>query len=310
MAKQVPTPATISRYLIDNRPDWSKIDFDLECPRCGYNLHMLESARCPECGLDIVWHNLLDARFNRSTFLFEHHWRTRPFGSWIETALRSFLPWRFWKQISLYDRVRAGPLWFCLLTAPFLCMFSAHGLSWLAFLILDKLTKGMPTSQLLSMLINALENMAFPNALWNTREFLIPHICFFGMLIGSLGLLLLLRQTLGRCRVRAAQVLRVVAYSSYPIALITPWWFLLVALLGQTLLVQWLGSGGTGASDLLILANRLLMIAAVALPAGAILGFGLKRYLRLPRPFVLGITASFVGLFAGIVSMFVWSVWK
>jgi len=50
-AAPAPPPAEAARLpLVEGRPDWDALAFELTCPRCDYNLRMLETPRCPECG--------------------------------------------------------------------------------------------------------------------------------------------------------------------------------------------------------------------------------------------------------------------
>lgn len=72
------------------RPDWGSIEFEIRCSRCGYNLRMLERPRCPECGFEFDWRTMREIAPTGSDFLFEHHWRERPVGSFVKTVLKSF----------------------------------------------------------------------------------------------------------------------------------------------------------------------------------------------------------------------------
>ena len=92
-------------------PDWSTLDIELHCPRCDYNLKMLTSPRCPECGLTFEWDELIRATRNELHVpIFEYQWRTRPVQSFFETILRCMFPWTLWRRIPLAGPVRSGVL--------------------------------------------------------------------------------------------------------------------------------------------------------------------------------------------------------
>lgn len=95
-------------------PDWSALDFELRCPRCGYSLHMLTSPRCPECGLTFDWTELIEAtrRMRRDSPLFEYRWRDRPIRALLATLWLCLRPWRLWRTVKLTDPPRV----------PVLCM--------------------------------------------------------------------------------------------------------------------------------------------------------------------------------------------
>ena len=54
-------------------PDWQTLADEIHCPMCGYNLRGLAQPRCPECGHEFLWRDLLDPTRRRHPYLFEHH---------------------------------------------------------------------------------------------------------------------------------------------------------------------------------------------------------------------------------------------
>jgi hypothetical protein len=281
-----PPPAAVD-LLIDGRPDWLRIDFALDCPRCGYDVRMLDTPRCPECGLEFSWHDLLHARFTTNRFLFEHQWRKRPIRSWFVTAAKSFRPRRFWSEISLYDRVHVGPLWFFVLPSVLLFFALLHGLTWLGNALLTLVATRVPLSPTWDMVNVILAGFALPNISRNPQV-LFSDWGFVCMLFGALGTLLLLRDTLGRCRVRNVQVFRVVAYSALLGAVI-----FFVTLVVVYLLLSCASLILPDPPPILL---PLVAFLAIATPFGLLLARALKRYLRLPRPYLLGVTAAFIGI--------------
>lgn len=80
------------------RPDWRQLDEEVRCPLCEYNLRGLVQPRCPECGYEFVWSDLLDPSRRLHPTLFEHH-PERNFWSFRKTLLGGFRPRRFWTSL-------------------------------------------------------------------------------------------------------------------------------------------------------------------------------------------------------------------
>lgn len=291
---------TATDYLYAGAPDWELIDFDLACPRCGYNLYLLPNARCPECGLDFDWERVLEAGRFKSDFLFEHNWRERPVRSLLHTLALSLRPVRFWRRVSIYEHVRAGPLLFLIaLAAPlFFLVFhlTAFVLSWALERIGSiALVDGSRFSGVISEFVYAFRVAA------STTAYTVPQVIFaFFWLAGTTILLASLRQTLGRCRVRSVQVLRVIAYTAPPASVLLA--LLAVILVGAD---RWF----TGNSALVWFQFAVLAIGVPLGIVAAYLWIGLARYLRLPHAFALAVVSSAVGLLFACTTMIAVSVW-
>jgi len=80
-------------------PDWDKIDEEIHCPLCEYNLRGLIEPRCPECGYRFTWPELLDPTRRLHPYLFEHHPERNLWSFW-KTALGGLRPWRFWRSLN------------------------------------------------------------------------------------------------------------------------------------------------------------------------------------------------------------------
>jgi len=78
--------------------DWAAISTPVECPLCLYNLRGLSDPRCPECGYQFEWAELLDPQHPKHPFLFEHHPR-RNLWSFFKTLFASLRPRRFWTSV-------------------------------------------------------------------------------------------------------------------------------------------------------------------------------------------------------------------
>lgn len=125
-------------------PDWSRVPFEVPCPRCGVNLHGRTVPRCPHCGLKFDWaavlplenlrcrrceyhlfglteprcpecgepfawpETLIAARLRRNEF-FEHRWLDAAalLRTWGLAALR---PRKLWAGYALSGPPKLGPL--------------------------------------------------------------------------------------------------------------------------------------------------------------------------------------------------------
>jgi hypothetical protein len=278
----------VESVLHDGEPDWEAIPFDVLCSRCGYNLRMLPRPRCPECGLEFEWQSVLDRSGWTSDFLFEHNWQKKPIRSWLATVWRSFRPSRFWREVSLYHRTDTGPLWFMLVfsgVAALLVLLATAGLAWL---ILGTVDKMWPLPQ---------HNLGQPVRLAELKHFLgvvltwsiTASLSYLGYILSMtllmLALLLVLSwwpTIISRCQSRWAPLLRFMAYTASPVLILWNLWLLFCISLFVSAGIRddfLLGLSIFGPPPLLLI---------------AFLGIGLKRYLRLPRPWVPAVV-SLVG---------------
>lgn len=290
----------IDRYFRDGEPDWEAIDFDVPCSRCGYHLRMLTQPRCPECGLIFDWREVLDRSAWQSDFLFEHHATTRPIRSYFKTLWKTLRPVRFWKQVSIHERIHVVPLLIVFGSAVvwfFVCFFGlAFSISWVVEYAMVQIVSASPT------IANSPWCGVIQQLLWTLeeipREFIEDGDTAFRLMsmlslawLGTLGLLCTLRQTLGRCRVRTLQLLRVTSYGVLGFSFA---WASFI--LGGVVLVVFLGHQGywdrRGWWQML---PGLTLMASFPLLLGIYVGAGLKHTLRLPRPYILSFTAALVG---------------
>jgi hypothetical protein len=85
--------------------EWSTISTNIECPLCLYNLRGLSEPRCPECGYQFQWIDLLDPTRRRHRYLFEHH-PERNVWSFFRTLLNGLWPRKFWNDVKPTHLVR------------------------------------------------------------------------------------------------------------------------------------------------------------------------------------------------------------
>lgn len=290
-----PAGRTVDDLLDGEGPVWERINFDIHCSRCGYNLRMLTTPRCPECGLQFDWRTVFDETRWRSDFLFEHHCSRRFLGSYLKTVWRSLRPRSFWRQVSIHDRIHPRPLWLLIVTAGLWFAVLFHGLAWITCVILNALLAhpaigmAMLRSYALLTLLYACEK-AHQTA--RDEDFYWFHHLAYTGLFATLALLCSLRQTLGRCRIRTVQILRVVAYASTPFSIC-----LAPLLLIEFWLAEMLDPPSVG--DLGMILIVIALLAAQPLCFVFFLIPGLRDYLGLPHPRFLAVTSALVGfLFA------------
>ena len=79
-------------------PDWQAVSEDILCPLCEYNLRGLAHPRCPECGYNFIWQDLLNPARRLHPYLFEQH-SDRSNWSLAKTLVGGFTPWSFWAKL-------------------------------------------------------------------------------------------------------------------------------------------------------------------------------------------------------------------
>jgi len=278
-------------------PDWSQIDAEICCPRCGYNLRMLERPRCPECGLSYDWADILEEARWQSDFLFEHQWRKRPLRSYLATILLSLRPTRFWTRVSLHTRPHPRPIWLVFLSvqAWFLLVMYAivYASTALATWSLRQWIPGRGYPPLAHELFLISNNVARFLDDYGVR--VQPLLALWAALI----VLVCLRQTLARCRVRGVHMLRIVAYSAAPLLF---FWTLLTLMVGLAGGFTIKGARFQGQSALL----AALLGCVVSL--GIFISVGARRYARLPRPWLVGMVTAALSVLFGFTAVMLWRV--
>ncbi len=198
--------------------DWAEVVpvEELTCTQCGYHLYGLSAPRCPECGKGFEWSEAL-ARYYRTRLpYFEYRWRDRPVRSFVGTWRRVLLPSRFWREINIYDPPRPVALFvmvsLCVLlfagaivvgvTLVGICSYIGYWLHWNA-----------PRGNVFifsSIVSSAVQD--FVSAL-NADKTWTATLVYGTWLLVSFASLLIFQQSMRRCKVRTAQVVRVWAYA-------------------------------------------------------------------------------------------------
>ncbi len=123
----------------ESPPNWSTLELEITCPRCGYNLYMLTTNLCPECGHVFSWAVEIErAKLNCSP-IFEVQIRNAPIASYLRTTLWLLLPWRFWRRLPSGQTPLLGVLFLQLALTILLCLivlvFSDYAGFWIVKLV-------------------------------------------------------------------------------------------------------------------------------------------------------------------------------
>lgn len=199
---------------------------NVTCPRCGYDLsghipRWKESGetdtRCAECGLEDVLRLIEHPSFRIPEWSFEHA-MFRRVRSLILTMRQSLRPRRFWEQMPIEAPIRVNRLTQYVVASVFLALIGFVGL--IGVRTLDAYLTAAPTTSLLSfpMMRSAGRFKGLLAALRPVRNALHPSL--LRSLVWALlfpATLLCLPQTFRKGGVRPLQILRVAAYSVWPV---------------------------------------------------------------------------------------------
>lgn len=271
----------------------------LRCGTCGYHLLGLKETRCPECGTDFTWDNVLSAFHRKRKPLFEYQWRKTPVRSLFRAWRSTFKPWRLWRTIELHDPPSiVGLFLLVILTALGVTVFIgvlaiAHNYVESRFLV-PAMAQGVwwpgPGATMVPVTFGP---AFFANPPWEVYLWYVPRM--FGMLIpwgvGSLGALLLLRQSMSMCRVRNQHVVRIVAHA------------LVAAMLGAAMLgFLWFAQIlMTFILPVSFLRRTILVVEPLVILAAwgwtvVIVALGYRQYLRMPHAWSVALLTQLIAL--------------
>lgn len=289
------------------RPRWDVIEVEVVCSRCAYNLRGLAEPRCPECGLQFPWREVLDSVGRTTNWLFEHNWTKRPLRSYAETVLREMRGPGFWRDISIHHYVTAPPLLIMCLMMPvwylacslLLAFILAPGLEYYVLHLAPSGPSGATmrqdsTDAPLVAAVKRAHNM-LDSYVAEFSSDLESLIAMFGLALVAFAataiVLCALRETIARHRLRTVHVLRVVAHSATPIGVTAGVLFPLLCCAQE--IVQMFLNPFDNVYWVWVIGS---LFSIIALPA-ILLAAGLKRYLRIQH----GLRAAFGACTIGIL---------
>jgi len=263
----------------------------LVCRKCSYHLYGLTETRCPECGEPFAWAEVLDDYHRKRKPLFEYHWRDRPFRSLVYTWWLALRPWKLWRLVDLHDPPELRPLAFMGAMALFLFALGVPiflGASmWLIDLVWSP-AHGAPTAASIADL---------PSYLWRplcdvgSYALVVPLVTWWAI---SLGVLLILRQSMRRARVRSAHVMRVWAYSVIPVVptALVAFWVCFVAVLLLTNSLLHVTRGRANAAPLVVFLCCFFLHVVWSIRQGY------RHYLRIPHCVAVAILSQIIAVLA------------
>jgi len=251
-------------------PDWSQMQREILCPLCDYNLRGLSEARCPECGYQFDWEEVIAAS-HRHPYLFEHHPR-RNVWSFFSTLVHSAGPSKFWSRLQPTHRLMPERMllyWFVIavptaIASTVVLAFQVHR----NFGVMN----GLAPLQGILYRLDELADTAFPCVI----------VCLIWPWL-TLASLLIFRTTMRRARIKSGHVLRCVIYSSdVGIVMGIPVAFALAAMNPYYYISQF----GTWIWAWSLSRNLAipLTILSLVLFTGYRLSIAYRDYLRFPKP--------------------------
>lgn len=196
-------------------------ELDIACPLCEYNLRGLSEPRCPECGYQFVWAELIDATQGVHPYLFEVQ-RGRSVWSFWKTLAGGLRPRRFWKTLKPAHRGNLRRLFLYWLIALLFGFAAAAALDRImattrqsqAFYYNAYASNGRPRIQAPSLDSVILE-ADFLSVRLDVEQ--VAFVYAGTILIWPLGtflMLLIFQQSMARARIRIHHLLRCVIYSA------------------------------------------------------------------------------------------------
>lgn len=234
---------------------------ELLCEECGYHLCGLRETRCPECGEQFTWEEVLAARVRRKRPMFEYHWRDRPVSSFVTSMFLALRPRRLWQQVDIHDRPPVlGLVGLALLSMVLTVCVLLGALTfvvWVAWSSWVQLPSGrwVPGPLRIETVWPAILQVL------PTASVLVPAVVSW---CGSSFLaLMVFRQSMRLCKVRAAHVARVWAYA---VPLVMTWFGVVFVVWGG---FNWAVESWAPAHELTILLLDIVVpVGRVVLPVG------------------------------------------
>ncbi len=271
----------------------------LTCHSCGYHLMGLTQPRCPECGKGFSWEAVLDDYRRRQKPLFEYRWREEPLRSLVRTWWLACRPWKLWRMVELHDPPKVGPLIALLVIGLVLSVAVPLGVAYGGEALVEYVnSKAVPPWKVRMLVQLNVPPTGFPKAIslgiplrtcvwWADGD----RLATLSMWIGAGFLtLLVLRQSMQRCRVRTVHVLRVIVLSVFP--------WCAFALLYSAALILGIALEATLGTGLYYVAMGRVLHEMWLAPLWMILavGLGYQYYIRMAHAWWVAIVAQTIAV--------------
>ncbi|MFM9995397.1 MAG: hypothetical protein ACKVU4_06300 [Phycisphaerales bacterium] len=290
------------------------------CPRCGYDQSGViatwgNATACPlegtcsECGLSILWRDLLNPQWTVPRWSFEHRAGWWQVGAHLRTCWAALRPWSFWTRMNLhFPIVRSRLLRHAaamLLACHLAFAVAAAYQCWSPGLVYALwVAAGLPP-RLLDTRWLAIDAFLWPYHPVSILSSPIPmgrppslpdHAAWFAMwVLLTPFAFVVLTETFRRKRLRVAHLLRGFAYSLTPLPIWTVLWVTLISL------YEYGANSGRFFDDAFDRSAHTLFFAAVASHVVSCWWF-VRRYLRVPHAEAVTVAMTVIaGLAAGIL---------
>ncbi len=208
MPNEHPPTSPIAIPVFRNQPpDWAIYSDDIHCPLCGYSFRGLSEARCPECGSEFSWRDLLDPRMRDHAYLFEYH-SEASLSSFFRTLRAGINSTRFWYSVHPVLPIRVGRL---------RAYFAWIVLVMFASFLFGQFALARAGGPVLTWTKLA---TAYHPWTWSIREFskvIVFNSFFLNFVVwfaSTFAAMLVFRVTMRRAKLRTAHVFRCLVYSS------------------------------------------------------------------------------------------------
>ncbi len=281
----------------------------LTCLHCDYHLYGLRETRCPECGRAFSWERVLDDYHRRRKPLFEYHWRKRPVRSFVKSWWLAMRPWKLWRLIEIHDPPARDGINMLLLLSALLFALAPVAVAYAGGWAIDAIEGLAALGPRGWSWLGGTTRFYYGLYLgpWDLRSggvgnywlrTIVPLVCWSA---GTLGALLLLRQSMGLCKVRNSHVVRAWTYALLPV-MSGPALFCIFAFVWDASVIWWRPGGSwTFRMNILLLQGFGLFLMLWPLLSLAI---AYRRYIKMKHGWGVAFASLAIGWFlAGIVSI-------
>ena len=264
----------------------------LQCSECGYHLYGLEGNRCPECGEGFHWEQVLFEYRRRLKPFFEYHARRRPVRSLVKSVTMTLRPKKLWCLAELHDPPAPrglALLWvisilFFTFAWPVLVFFTHWATSTLETWAWRNRVSWMPGWSV------------FDPGTWPRSWYAWWVGCWLSWAVGGLGVLLILRQSMARCRVLNRHVLRVWIYALLPAAF-APALFVVLVFLADLVLMVFPSDVVWNYRNFVCLGVTVLVWAWVVI----MLASAYRHYLKMKHAWAVAFASQLIGALVALV---------
>ncbi len=275
---------------------------ELTCLHCGYHLCGLQEQRCPECGRRFVWEMVLDDYRRRKKPLFEYRWGKEPVRGLRASWSLGMRPWKLWRTIDLHDppshlgllMLLGFTVIFFVFSAPLIAYVVGALIGLFQYVTGPALGPAPPWTA-----IGYAYSPYGPLSMWyrglGWYETWLTAVAAWWL--AGLSTLLVLRQSMRLCKVRASHVFRICVYALIPLAIgHAMFWMLLAAV--EAAVVVFPSAGDLITSIGAVLAAGLPLLVWFWTLMSVALGY--RLYIRMRHAWAVAIASQIIALLVAL----------